>query len=60
MGELGVSAQALPDTEAEVLSRLRELEAELKPLAEQKRKIDARAYRCCHIYSNMANPTALA
>ncbi len=39
-------AQALPDTEAEVLKRLREMEAELKPLAEQKRKIDTRAYRC--------------
>ena len=37
--------QALPDTEAEVLGRLRELEAELRPLAEQKNKIDTRARR---------------
>lgn len=41
-----MGAQALPDTEGEVLARLRELEAELQPLAEQKRKIDARARRC--------------
>ncbi len=38
--------QALPDTEAEVLGRLRELEAELAPLAAQKHKIDTRARRC--------------
>lgn len=38
--------QALPDTEAEVLARLRELEIELRPLAEQKHKIDTGARRC--------------
>ncbi|EIE18201.1 DUF607-domain-containing protein [Coccomyxa subellipsoidea C-169] len=37
--------RALPDTEAEVLGRLRELEAELAPLAAQKHKIDTRARR---------------
>ncbi|BDA47814.1 Calcium uniporter protein 6, mitochondrial [Coccomyxa sp. Obi] len=37
--------RALPDTEAEVLGRLRELEAELRPLAEQKHKIDTHARR---------------
>ena len=41
-----VSLKALPDTEAEVLARLRELEAELRPLAEQKHKIDTGARRC--------------
>ena len=37
--------QAVPDTESEVLTRLRELEAELTPLAEQKRKIETRTFR---------------
>ncbi len=37
--------QAVPDTEGEVLSRLKELESELEPLADQKRKIEMRTFR---------------
>lgn len=37
--------QAVPDTEEDVRERLQELEAELLPLAEQKRKIETRAFR---------------
>ena len=40
------NAQALPDTEAEVQARLRELHLELEPLREQKRSIDGRVQRC--------------
>ena len=38
--------QAVPDLEEEVVARLRELEGELKPLEEQNRKIEMRAFRC--------------
>lgn len=37
--------QSVPDLEEEVVARLKELEGELQPLAEQQRKIEARAYR---------------
>ena len=63
--------QALPDTEAEVLARLQELEAELRPLAEQKHKIDTGARRClkhqtlpwnepCLTTPSLRHPMALA
>ena len=38
-------SQAVPDTEEEIQARLRELEAEIRPLAEQKRKIENRTFR---------------
>jgi len=40
-----IHMQAVPDTEGEVLSRLKELESELEPLAHQKRKIEMRTFR---------------
>jgi len=40
-----IHMQAVPDTEGEVLSRLKELESELEPLADQKRKIEMRTFR---------------
>ena len=40
-----LNAQSVPDLEEEVVARLRELEGELKPLAEQQQKIEDRAYR---------------
>ena len=40
-----LTVQSVPDLEEEVVARLRELEGELKPLAEQQQKIETRAYR---------------
>ena len=37
--------QSVPDLEEEVVARLKELEGELKPLEDQNRKIEMRAFR---------------
>ena len=51
-----MTVQSVPDLEEEVVARLRELEGELKPLAEQQQKIETRAYRWgCPILSRASS-----